>query len=113
MGLQQTPEWFLETQGRKSGPFSIDEIRQLYESGQVDAQSRMGTESMRGQAVLVRDYFAQNASSLFQPPPRPSELPKAGDLPIPEVSEHTNPALSLFEALQVSRERKAASSTRD
>jgi hypothetical protein len=125
-------DWYLEVNGKKVGPFTLDQIQGLLEDREIRAYHQVTSNDMGGRWISVDELLQSHApppppsdfateeihqatqmisappavtfspDGSFQPPPRPEIEASA------PIDDRTDPAVSLFNALQISRERKAA-----
>lgn len=102
-------EWFLEVEGRKTGPFATDQILGFFADHEVPGTARIISGAPGSEWTTVAELVAVEQKNLppslpskpFVPPPRPAELQPATS-PIPTVAK---PELSLMDALRVNKER--------
>jgi hypothetical protein len=111
MVIGSSQEWFLEVGGKKTGPFSAEQVLGLLQEKEIPETQRITSDSLEGKWVTALEFSKMHAAGLlptkpFNPPPRPIEqvLPP-GTLEIPHEIP-TDPALGLFDALQAAKERK-------
>lgn len=103
-------EWFVQGyDGKSYGPYSAEQIQQFLKAGQVKPDQPMTAAHLEGKWSTVGSVLAElEAVRQFQPPPRPEAI-----LSHPEHLENAaqslepDPVLSLFDALQAARDRKA------
>jgi hypothetical protein len=97
-------QWFFEVLGKRSGPYSTEQILELYRSGQLGLGVKLIPQSRDQQEMTLEELIGL---SQFQPPPKP-EISK-DDAPH-AVSPSGDPTMSLFDALQAAKDRKAQAS---
>lgn len=115
-------DWFLESNGTRSGPYSARQIVELYKQGKVAGHiralsSRLGKDSIPV-TELIHAFEQLNSSSSssarsplddhFAAPPRPSEqLEKSTFITInPNPENQTDPTDTLFSAIQTVKDKK-------
>lgn len=94
----------LEVEGTQSGPFSLEQIRGLYEEGEILGHHKLASAQDPANArrwVTIEAFFRPTP---FKAPPRPPGSEESGAAS-PTISPDV--ADSLFDALQAARERKA------
>lgn len=107
--------WYLEVNGKKVGPFTLDQIQGFLDDGEIRAYHQVTSHDLGGRWLSVEDAL----QAAPPPPPAPVSIPTAFDgsfqpPPRPEIQasgpmdDRTDPAISLFNALQVMRERRVA-----
>jgi hypothetical protein len=104
--IPQSQEWFLDVNGRKTGPFSLEQIEGLLREGELQPHQKITAEHLAGRWLTVRELVDHlNESTGFQPPPRPQDLntPSGSSAP---AAKRPDPALSLLSSLQSARQRK-------
>jgi hypothetical protein len=115
-----TPDWYLEVEGRKTGPFTTEQILGLLKEREIPETARIISTQTDSDWFTVGALAQQSAphslsganpsSKPFVPPPRPAELQPSSNVPPPETQAATaKPELSLMDALRVTKERRAHS----
>jgi hypothetical protein len=116
-------EWFLEVEGNKTGPYTAEQILGLLTDGEILSHHRITSERVGNEwitaaelaSVLQKDSTTPQTEQTkeipgpgtFQPPPRPADIEKPRDTEL-TTDNSPDPAISLFDTLQVARDRKAA-----
>ncbi len=118
MSLDATPQWYLEAEGRRTGPYSAEQIEAMLRDGQLQADARVSGRGLRGparasefiEAIRLRRQNSlqkQNQSSVaLQPPPRPEGVGERRRDADRGSAPSTDPTADLFDALQHIRERQ-------
>jgi hypothetical protein len=106
MDLDKSQELFLEINGKKTGPFTVDQIEALLRERELTPQQKITSNQLDGKWISIQDLLDKLGSSTtsgFKPPPRPLDInqPTQKDITI-----KNDPVLSLLAALQADRERK-------
>src|SRR4051794_40749563 len=113
-------EWFLEVEGKKTGPFTTEQILGLLSEKEIPGTQRVTSDGAHWMTVreLADRQNPRPASKPFVPPPRPQELtPPPPALPGETVQEKApakparDPAIGLMDALQAAKDRKSHAST--
>ncbi len=120
MSSDTAPEWYLEIAGKRTGPFSVEQVQGLLRESQISSDTRISGRGLRG-PVVVGEFLAaielrkksgavaQGRGASFSPPPRPDGIEERRARS-PEAIERTrvgfDPAQDLFDALQQVRERQ-------
>jgi hypothetical protein len=101
-----TQEWFLEVDGRKTGPFATDQILGLFADQEIPGTARVILTAPGSEWTTVAELAAPPpvAAKPFVPPPRPAELQPATSFR--PVKSSSKPELSLMDALRVAKERR-------
>lgn len=76
-------EWFLEVNGRKVGPFTVEQIQGFLDDGEIRAYHQVTSEQMAGHWVSVSDLLQSQAA--------PSLLPSGGHTDAPPQAFPTAP----------------------
>ncbi len=118
MNSVSPPEWYLDIEGARSGPYTTDQIEGFLKEGEILPRHRVISSRRPGQSVSVGDFVTalhqhklkaspevSEVSASFQPPPRPQDIHEKSGL-IHIDAALNDPAYALFDALQVARERK-------
>ncbi len=107
---EQAPAWYLEVNGKRVGPYTTDQLREYLQKDQIKPFHQVTAAHLNGQWISVQELMtsldaspAERKNAPFQPPPRPSDLDQT---PLPVTRDEADPAMSLFTALQASKERK-------
>src|SRR4051794_41096751 len=79
-------EWFLDVNGKQTGPYSLDEVLGLFREGEIPAAQKVTSERLKGKWITVREL----SEALSQ--------------------ETADPTHVLFEAFQAARDKKAQAS---
>jgi hypothetical protein len=110
MAADTAPAWFLELQGRKVGPYTIDQIEGLLRDGEIPADQKTTADYLNGRWIGVQDLIQayhrgqdQVARGHFEPPPKPAPSDQA---PLERRVEDST--TELFSTLQMARDRKNA-----
>ena len=105
----QRQNWFLEVNGKKTGPFTFEQIEGFLEEGEIRPYYQVTAPHLEGRWISVQELVDSvknaGAGGLFQPPPRP-----AGPDHPPEPKDtdgRTDPAFSLFKALKTVQGRRS------
>ncbi len=118
MSLDATPQWYLETEGRRTGPYSAEQIEAMLRDGQLQADALVSGRGLRGPARanefieairLRRQTQSQKRAAgpaAIQPPPRPEGVGERRRGNDRETTPSTDPTADLFDALQHIRERQ-------
>jgi hypothetical protein len=118
MSLDATPQWYLEAEGRRTGPYSAEQIEAMLRDGQLQADARVSGRGLRGPARASEFIEAirlrrQNSSqkqnqgpAALQPPPRPEGVGERRRDADRGSAHSTDPTADLFDALQHIRERQ-------
>ena len=118
MSLDATPQWYLEAQGRRTGPYSAEQIEAMLRDGQLQADALVSGRGLRGparanefiEAIRLRRQASsqkQNQSPVaLQPPPRPEGVGERRRDVDRASAPSTDPTADLFDALQHIRERQ-------
>lgn len=110
MGNQNLPEWHLELEGKRYGPYRLDQLQELLRSGKISPDHRVVSIHPGGRALSVRELLKSASTGGFEPPPRPAEPEDSSEQTIQSpLWRDTDPTRDLFDALQASRERKTPS----
>ena len=116
---KDSPEWFLNENGKRTGPFTAAQLQAFFEQNKISHTSQVSSSHMGGNWISIQELIhgtpaaskpSPTPASDFHPPPRPSFSKEHG--PIPPPIERPDPLLSLFDALQAAKERKATTPTR-
>ncbi len=114
MAKLPTPHWYLNVNGVKTGPYTRDQILGLLEDGEIRADSKVTSHKVHHQWITIEQFIAMKkrpaapASGNFEPPPRPPEVEQERTL-TQAIQRDDDPTITLFTALQVSKERKTHS----
>jgi hypothetical protein len=109
-------DWYIEVNGKKVGPFTLDQIQGFFQDGEIRAYHQVTSKQLGGQWISVEELIqtqtppavipeverTQLTGINFQPPPRPEISPSE------PIEDKVDPTMSLFNALQVVREKRAA-----
>ena len=123
-------EWFLDLDGKKAGPYTIEQVQGLLNEGTAHSESRATSDRLGDEWVTVADLVVAFQAALNQAAPAmiqatppqegSSSLPLSGLPPRPKESLESAPVFTaspgnrndatqnLFDALQSAKERKAA-----
>lgn len=119
MSLDATPQWYLEAEGRRTGPYSAEQIEAMLRDGQLQPNAQVSGRGLRGPARasefieairLRRQNQAQprgTPQAAIQPPPRPEGLGERRRGADRASTPSTDPTADLFDALQHIRERQS------
>ena len=103
-------QWHLEVNGKKVGPFTLDQIQGLYEDGEIRGYHQVTSDQLHGKWITVQELV--DSAGLTAPAP-PPEITGTGELPTlePPVSETINlePELGPTPTLDTAPELEAAS----
>lgn len=96
-------EWFLEVEGKRIGPYTIEHILGLLQEGEILPYHRVTSDSVGAEWMSVQELknlikAQPGGGMLFQPPPRPVALDTPAESRV--SSDGSDPTLSLFDALQ-------------
>jgi hypothetical protein len=100
----EKPTFFLEVNGRITGPYTLDQIRGLLQDREIQATTRVTTESMQGRWLTVQEIIEPQVITA-QPsgPITPKNVnPKVVQANRPSVND---PVMDLFRALSKSRDK--------
>lgn len=110
--------WFVELNGQRNGPMSLERIADAFHSGQLQSRQKVTSEELPpGKWMTVEEaaqlYQRRTGTGTIQLPPRPPEVVQANsDSPVltdsPTKNRDSDPATSLFEVLQSVKERRPA-----
>ena len=112
-------EWFLDLNGKKAGPYSVEQVQALVQEGEVHGQTRATSDRLNQEWITVAELIVAFEAAVknsdtsppsvhHQPPPRPKENLETVSV-VPTSSGNFNDATQgLFDALQSAKERKAA-----
>jgi hypothetical protein len=118
MSLDATPQWYLEAEGRRTGPYSAEQIEAMLRDGQLPPDALVSGRGLRGPARanefieairLRRQTQSQKRAAgpaAIQPPPRPEGVGERRRGTDRETAPSTDPTADLFDALQHIRERQ-------
>ena len=100
----QVSGWFVDIDGSKSGPFFLDQIMSMVHSGKIAPHHRITALHLKGQWISANELMGSKRApgASFQPPPRPGGIENPPTNPV--LIE--DPAVSLFDALKVVKEKK-------
>lgn len=122
-------QWYLASAGKKTGPFSIEELKDLLSSGNIQNLDLVTNDQLGDRWLTVQEILSHasrmpgssensgmgssSVSLHFQPPPRPSELSREVTIEEPSLiltrpQEGGPPSaeMTLFETLQATRNKK-------
>ena len=113
MNPESLPEWYLDIEGTRSGPYTTHQIEGFLSDGEILPRHRVISSRRPGQSVSAGDFVAalhhhyqeNPGNAVFQPPPRPQDIHEKGAAFQVDTTLN-DPAHALFDALQVARERK-------
>ena len=103
MGMGNTPEWFVDVNGSKRGPYSGHQIEELFRNGSVHPDTLLYHSQGKAAPTTVRQLLDLSSSSL---PARPAVDLNKPMLPPSMTEDHADPTLSLFDALQSTKHKK-------
>ena len=113
-------EWFLDLNGKKAGPYTVEQVQALVQEGEVHGQIRATSERLNQEWITVAELIvafeaavkgsdATGPSTHSQPPPRPTEnLETVTVIATSSGGSFNDATQGLFDALQSAKERKAA-----
>ena len=110
-----TQEWFLEVEGRKTGPFPTEQILGLLADHEIPETTRVLSAAPGSSWITVRELAdsENRKSKSFVPPPRPTEAQASPETEnasaSPAAPAASKPEHSLLDALLAAKERKAQS----
>ena len=71
-------DWFLEVNGRKVGPFTLDQIQGFLDDGEIRAYHQVTSNEMGGRWISVEELLEAHPGGIdAPPPPPPSDLPES------------------------------------
>ena len=92
MSSASSQEWFLEVEGKRTGPFTTDQIVGLFQDGEVPGTQRITSASSEGKWITVNELVDSNKPKPFHPPPRPADLTPSQEVTRPSISSPKAPA---------------------
>ncbi|MCM2279432.1 MAG: DUF4339 domain-containing protein [Oligoflexia bacterium] len=103
------PIWHVEAEGRKSGPYTLDKIQELFVAGKLRPKDRVTAPHLGNRWITVQEaseaYLRRTATGTISLPPRPTEAPAA----VQPKQPGADPVLGLFDVIQHAKSRQAIS----
>lgn len=89
-------DWFLEVNGRKVGPFTLDQIQGFLDDGEIRAYHQVTSNEMGGRWISVEELLEAHPGGIEAPPPPPpsdfSESTVMVAAPVAPAIEVSSPA---------------------
>lgn len=108
-----SPVWYLAIEGKATGPFSLDQLYDRYERGEIKPDQMLTAPPLGGKWIaaqeVMRSYLKRTSTGSIQLPPRPMEVVTQSSTHSPSLQE-PDPVVDLFDVLQNVRERKTVKS---
>src|SRR5665213_2245016 len=104
----EVSDWYIEVNGKKVGPFTLDQIRGFFEDGEIRSYHQVTSQHIGGQWISVEELIQSENPPGSLPP---EERPQVTGInfrapPRPEISsseplvDQPDPTMSLFNALR-------------
>ena len=111
--MNDPAEWYLDVEGRCTGPYTKEQIRGFLLDGEVFLHHKVTSDRNKGEWQSVQEFlyptqsFSKEKTNI---PLRPPTFNQADQEPEVPPYPRENPTHKLFEALQVVREKQTTAS---
>src|SRR3990170_5023318 len=75
MGSEMIPEWFLDVQGKKVGPFTLEQVHGLLEDGEIRKFNRVTRDPLGREWITVDEALTKKQPEPETPPTLPGTEP--------------------------------------
>ena len=123
MSTALPPEWYLEIEGRKSGPYTADQIEGFLKDREILPRHRVFSPRRPDQLMTAGEFVSAiqhqrqmsaggatatppSKPRAFQPPNKPQDMDERTGIIKVDTAARADPTQHLFDALQAVRERQ-------